>query len=133
MISHTVSESRCTGERGIVLVVILAMLQLLTLLGITFATLASHRGHAVEIQRVQQDIQLAQTALSGLLQTPNDRDLQMRTLVTVDQALRSSKAFIDGWDEPPTPETRRLHGLLTAAGSLFDRLVIVLRDPDPPE
>jgi hypothetical protein len=122
---------RARGERGIVLLVVLGLLQLLALTGIAFATLAAERGHVNEIGRVQQDIERAQTALSDLLEAPNDADLQGRALLTVDHALQAAIVFLDGWDEPPTPETRRLHGFLTSAGSLLDHLVTLLRNPDP--
>jgi hypothetical protein len=137
MIGQTMSEFRCSdasslrGERGIVLLVVLGLLQLFAVIGVAFTTFASQRGHVDEIGIVQQDIERAQTALLGLLETPNDADVQIRALLTVDQAVQVSIVFIDGLDEPPTPETRRLQGLLKATGSLFDRLVSLLRDPDP--
>ena len=116
------------GDRGVILLVVLGMLQLLTLIGITFTLFASHGGPVDAIVRVEQDIQLAQAALTALLENPDDAQLQESALVTVAQALRESSAITDG-SETPTPETRRLDGLLHAAYALFDRLVTLLREP----
>jgi hypothetical protein len=116
------------GERGVILLIVLGMLQLLALIGITFVLFASHGGPADAIGRVEQDIQRAQAALTALLENPDDAELQESALVSVDQALRESSAITDG-AETPTPETRRLDGLLRAAYALFDRLVALLREP----
>ena len=116
------------GERGVILLVVLGMLQLFTLIGLTFGQFASHSGAVDAIQRVEQDIQRAQAALTALLENPDDADRQESALVSVDQALRESSAITDG-SETPTPETRRLDGLLHAAYALFDRLVVLLREP----
>ena len=115
-------------ERGVILLVDLGMLQLLALIGITFALFASHGGPADAIGRVEQDIQRAQAALTALLENPDDADRQESALASVDQALRESSAITDG-SETPTPETRGLDGLLHAAYALFDRLVVLLREP----
>ncbi len=119
------------GQRGIILLVVLGMLQLLALIGIAFTMFAAHGGPADAIERVQQDIQHAQGALTALLETPEDTSLQELALVSVDRALEESAEIIDGWEKPPTPETRRVQGLLHAAGSLFNQLVALLRDPPP--
>ena len=115
-------------ERGVILLVVLGMLQLLALIGITFAHFASHGGPADAIARVEQEIQRAQADLTALLENPDDAHLQESALGSVDQALRESSAITDG-SETPTPETRRLDGLLHAAYALFDRLVALLREP----
>ena len=115
-------------DRGVILVVVLGMLQLLALIGLTFAQFASRGGPVDAIGRVEQDIQRAQAALTALLENPEDPHLQESALVSVDQALRESSAITDG-SETPTPETRRLVGLLHAAYALFDRLVALLREP----
>jgi Tfp pilus assembly protein PilX len=117
------------GNRGVILLIVLGMLQLLALIGIAFTTYASHGGPADAIERVQQDVRLAQTALTALLERPEDPSLQELALVNVDQALQASSDLIDGLGKPPTPETGRLQGLLRAAESLFNQLVAVLRDP----
>jgi len=116
------------GDRGVILLVVLAMLQLLALIGITFAVFASNGGPVDAIGRVERDIQRAQAALTALLENPDDSQLQESALVSVDQALRESSAITDG-SETPTPETRRLDGLLHAAYALLDRLVALLREP----
>jgi hypothetical protein len=116
------------GDRGVILLVVLGMLQLLALIGITFTLFASHGGPGDAIARVEQDIQRAQAALTALLENPDDARLQESALVSVDQALRESSAITDG-SETPTPETRALDGLLHAAYALFDRLVVLLREP----
>src|SRR5215203_3293672 len=116
------------GERGVILLVVLGMLQLLTLIGLTFVQFASHGGPVDAIERVEQDIQRAQAALTALLENPDDAHLQESALVSVAQALRESSAITDG-SETPTPETRGLDGLLHAAYALFDRLVVLLREP----
>ena len=116
------------GDRGVILPVVLGMLQLLTLIGLTFVQFASHGGPVDAIERVEQDIQRAQAALTALLENPDDAHLQESALVSVDQALRESSAITDG-SEAPTPETRGLDGLLHAAYALFDRLVVLLREP----
>ena len=116
------------GERGVILLVVLAMLQLLTLIGITFAQYASRGGPVDAIRSVEQDIERAQTALTALLDNPDDVDLQEAAAVSVGRALRESSAIIDG-SEAPTPETRRLDGLLQAADALFERLVALLCEP----
>jgi hypothetical protein len=116
------------GERGVILLVVLGMLQLLTLVGLTFAQFASHGGPVDAIERVEQDIQRAQAALTALLENPGDAPRQESALVSVDQALRELSAITDG-SETPTPETRALDGLLHAAYALFDRLVVLLREP----
>ena len=116
------------GDRGVILLVVLGMLQLLTLIGLTFVQFASHGGPVDAIERVEQDIQRAQAALTALLENPDDVHLRESALVSVDQALRESSAITDG-SETPTPETRRLAGLLHAAYALFDRLVALLREP----
>jgi len=116
------------GERGVILLVVLGMLQLLTLVGLTFVEFASHGGPVDAIERVEQDIQRAQAALTALLENPDDAHLQESALVSVAQALRESSAITDG-SETPTPETRGLDGLLDAAYALFDRLVVLLREP----
>ena len=114
------------GDRGVILLVVLGMLQLLALIGLTFAVFASNGGPVDAIGRVEGDIQRAQAALTTLLESPDDAHLQESALVTVDQALRESSAITDR-SETPTPETRRLDGLLHAAYALFDRLVALLR------
>src|SRR5215203_2610631 len=106
------------GERGVILLVVLALLQLLVLTGLTFTLYASHGGPVDAITRVEQEIQRAEAALTALLENPDDASLQESALVTVDQALRESSAITDGSDTP-TPETRRLDGLLDAAYALF--------------
>ena len=116
------------GDRGVILLVVLGMLQLLTLIGLTFVQFASHGGPVDAIERVEQDIQRAQAALTALLENPDDAHLQESALVSVDQALWESSAITDG-SETPTPETRGLDGLLHAAYALFDRLVVLLREP----
>jgi len=116
------------GDRGVILLVVLGMLQLLALIGLTFAVFASNGGPVDAIGRVEGDIQRAQAALTALLENPDDAQLQESALVTVAQALRESSAITDG-SETPTPETRRLDGLLHAAYALFDRLVTLLREP----
>ena len=116
------------GDRGVILLVVLGMLQLLTLIGLTFVQFASDGGSGDAIERVEQDIQRAQVALTALLENPDDAHRQESALVSVDQALRESSAITDG-SETPTPETRGLDGLLHAAYALFDRLVILLREP----
>jgi Tfp pilus assembly protein PilX len=116
------------GERGVILLVVLAMLQLLAIIGVTFAVFASNGGPVDAIGRVERDIQRAQAALTALLENPDDSQLQESALVSVDEALRESSAINDG-SETPTPETRRLDGLLRAACALFDRLVALLREP----
>ena len=116
------------GDRGVILLVVLGMLQLLALIGITFAMFASHGGPVDAIGRVEQDIQRAQAALTTLLESPDDAHLQESALVSVDQALRESSAITDG-SETPTSETRGLDGLLHPAYALFDRLVVLLREP----
>jgi hypothetical protein len=116
------------GDRGVILLVVLGMLQLLALIGLTFAVFASNGGPVDAIGRVEGDIQRAQAALTALLENPDDAQLQESALVTVAQALRESSAITDGL-ETPTPETRRLDGLLHAAYALFDRLVALLREP----
>jgi hypothetical protein len=116
------------GDRGVILLVVLGMLQLLALIGITFAVFASNGGPVDAIGRVERDIQRAQAALTALLQNPDDAQLQESALVTVAQALRESFAITDG-SQTPTPETRRLDGLLHAAYALFDRLVALLPEP----
>jgi hypothetical protein len=118
--------SLARDDRGVILLVVLAMLQLLALIGITFSLFASHGGPAEAIGKVEQDIQRAQVALTALLENPDDAQLQESALVSVDQALVESSAIIDG-SETPTPETRRLDGLLRAAYVLFNRLVALLR------
>jgi hypothetical protein len=118
------------SDRGIILLIVLGMLQLLALIGIAFTTYASHGGPADAIERVQQDVQHAQAALTVLLEIPDDTGLQDLALVSVDRALQASTALID-LEQPPTPETRQLRGLLQAAGSLFNELVALLRDPPP--
>ena len=115
-------------ERGVILLVVLAMLQLLAIVGITFDVYASHGGPADAIARVEQDIQRAQAALTALLDNPDDASLQESAVVNVDQALGESSAIV-GASETPTPDTRRLDGLLHAASALFDRLVALLREP----
>ena len=116
------------GERGVILLVVLALLELLALTGITFVTFASHGGPADAIERVEQDIQRAQADLAALIENPDDRCLQESARVTVDQALRASSAIVDE-TEAPTPETRRLHGLLNATSALFAHFVTLLREP----
>jgi hypothetical protein len=116
------------GDRGVILLVVLGMLQLLTLIGLTFVQFASHGGPVDAIERVEQDIERAQAALTALLENPDDAHLQESALVSVDQALRESSAITDG-SETPTPETRGLDGLLHAAYALFDRLVVLIREP----
>src|SRR6478672_12303180 len=116
------------GDRGVILLVVLGMLQLLALIGLTFAVFASNGGPVDAIGRVEGDIQRAQAALTALLENPDDAQLQESALVTVARALRESSAITDG-SETPTPETRRLDGLLHAAYALFDRLVTLLREP----
>ena len=116
------------GDRGVILLVVLGMLQLLALIGITFAVFASNGGPVDAIGRVEGDIQRAQAALTALLENPDDAQLQESALVTVAQALRESSAITDG-SETPTPETRRLDGLLHAAYALLDQLVALLREP----
>ena len=116
------------GDRGVILLVVLGMLQLLTIIGLTFVQFASHGGPVDAIERVEQDIQRAQTALTALLENPDDAHLQESALVSVDQALRESSAITDG-SETPTSETRGLDGLLHPAYALFDRLVVLLREP----
>ena len=115
-------------DRGVILIVVLGMLQLLALIGLTFGLFASHGGPVDAIGRVEQDIQRAQATLTALLENPDDVPLQESALVSVDQALRESSTITDG-SETPTPETRRLDGLLHAAYALFDRLVALLREP----
>ena len=115
-------------DRGVILLVVLGMLQLLALIGLTFGLFASHGGPVDAIGRVEQDIQRAQATLTALLENPDDVPLQESALVSVDQALRESSTITDG-SETPTPETRRLDGLLHAAYALFDRLVALLREP----
>jgi hypothetical protein len=112
----------------VVLLVVLGMLQLLALIGITFALFASHGGPAAAIERVEQDIQRAQAALTALFENPDDAHLQESALVSVDRALRESLAITDG-SATPTPETRRIDGLLHAAYALFDHLVALLHEP----
>ena len=112
------------GDRGVILLVVLGMLQLLTLIGLTFVQFASHGGPVDAIEKVEQDIQRAQAALTALIDNPEDAHLQESALVSVDQA----SAITDG-SETPTPETRGLDGLLHAAHALFDRLVVLLREP----
>ena len=116
------------GDRGVILLVVLGMLQLLTLIGLTFVQFASHGGPVDAIERVEQDIQRAQAALTALLENPDDAHLKESALVSIDEALRESSAITDG-SETPTPETRGLDGLLHAAYALFDRLVVLLREP----
>ena len=116
------------GERGVILLVVLGMLQLLALIGLTFAEFASHGGPVDAIERVAQDIQRAETALTALLENPDDAHLRESALVSVDQALRESSTIADG-SETPTRETRRLHGLLHASYALFHRLVTLLLKP----
>jgi hypothetical protein len=106
------------------------MLQLLTLIGLAFTRYASRGGPVEAIERVEQEIQRAQAALTALLEDPDDASLQESALVSVDRALRESSAITDG-SETPTPETQRLDGLLHAAHALFERLVALLRDPRP--
>jgi len=112
------------GERGVILLVVLGMLQLLSLIGIAFTLYASHGGPVDAIQRVEQEIQRAQAALTALLENPDDACLQESALVSVDQALRESSAITDA--STPTPETQRLDGLLHAAYALFEQLVALL-------
>jgi len=119
------SARSARGERGVILLIVLALLQLLTLIGITFAVYASRGGPGSAIERVEEDIQRAQADLTALLENPDDPCLQEPALATVYQALRESSAIVDGSE--PTPETRRLHGLLNAAEAPFDRLVTLLR------
>jgi len=116
------------GDSGVILVLVLGMLQLLALIGIAFTTYAAHGGPEEAIERVQQDVQHAQTALTALLESPEDADLRELALVSVDRALQESAALVDGCQQPPTPDTRHVHGLLQAAGSLFDQLVALLQD-----
>ena len=116
------------SDRGVILLVVLGMLQLLTLIGLTFVQFASHGGPVDAIERVEQDIQRAQAALMALLHNPDDAHLQESALVSIDETLRESSAITDG-SETPTPETRGLDGLLHAAYALFDRLVVLLREP----
>ena len=116
------------SERGVILLVVLGLLQLLALIGITFGVYASHGGPVDAIARVDLQIQRAQTALTALLENPDDANLQESAVVSVDEALRESASII-GASERPTPETRRLEGLLRAAHALFDRLVASLREP----
>ena len=118
------------GDRGVILLVVLAMLQLLTLIGLTFVHYASHGGPVDAIARVEQDIERAQAALTALLENPDDATLQESALVSVDRALLESSAITDG-SETPTPDTRRLEGLLRAACALFERLAALLREPRP--
>ena len=110
------------SDRGVILLVVLGMLQLLALIGITLALFATNGGPVDAIGRVEQDIQRAQAALTALLENPDDAQLQESALVSVDQALRESSAVTDG-SETPTPETRRLDGLLHATYALLDQLV----------
>src|SRR5215216_170271 len=117
-----------SSDRGVILLVVLGMLQLLSLIGLTFVQFASDGGPVDAIERVEQDIQRAQAALTALLENPDDALLQESALVSVDQALRESSAITDG-SEPQTPETRGLDGLLQAAYALFDRFVILLGEP----
>ena len=114
------------GERGVILLVVLAMLQLFALVGIAFTLYASHGGPIDAIARVEQEIQRTQAALTALLENPDDASLQESALVSVDQALRLSSAITDGSDAP-TPETRRLDGLLHATYALFEQLVALVR------
>jgi hypothetical protein len=116
------------GERGVILLVVVGMLQLLALIGLAFTVYASHGGPADAIARVEQDIQRAQADLTALLENPDDASLQESALVSVDQTLRESSAITDG-SETPTPETRRLDGLLHAAYALFEQIVALLREP----
>jgi hypothetical protein len=115
-------------DRGVILLAVLGLLQLLSLIGLTFVVYASHGGPVDAIERVEQDIQRGQAALTALLENPDDAHLQESALVSVDQALRESSAITHG-SETPTPQTRRLDGLLHAAYALFDRLVALLREP----
>ena len=108
-------------ERGVILLVVLAMLQLLALLGLTFTVYAAHGGPADAIARVEQEIERAQTALTALLENPDDASLQESALVSVGDALWESSAITDG-SETRTPETQRLDGLLHAAHALFEHL-----------
>jgi hypothetical protein len=116
------------GERGVILLVVLAMLQLFALVGLTFTLYASRGGPVEAIERVAQEIQRAQVALTALLENPDDACLQESALLSVDQALRESSAITNG-SETQTPETRRLDGLLHAAHVLFERLVALLQEP----
>ena len=116
------------GERGVILLVVLGILQLLAVVGITFDVYASHGGPVEAIARADQQIQRAQTALTALLENPDDAYLQESAIVSVEAALRESSA-ITGASETPTRDTRRLDGLLHAAHALFDQLVALLREP----
>ena len=115
-------------ERGVILLVVLAMLQLLALIGLTFTVYAARGGPADAIARVEQEIERAQTALTALLENPDDVSLRESALVSVGNALWESSAITDG-SETRTPETQRLDGLLHAAHALFERLVALLREP----
>jgi hypothetical protein len=116
------------GERGVILLVVVGMLQLFSLIGLAFTLYASHGGPVDAIARVEQEIQRAQSALTALLENPDDACLQESALVSVDQALRESSAITDA-SETPTPETQRLDGLLHAAYALFERLVVLTARP----
>ena len=115
------------GERGVILLVVVALLQLFSLIGLAFSVYASHGGPMDAIARVEQEIQRAEAALTALLESPDDVSLQESALVSVDQALRESSA-ITGASDPPTLETRGLHGLLHAAHALLERLAALLRE-----
>jgi hypothetical protein len=111
----------------VILLVVLALLQLLSLVGITFGVYASRGGPADAIARVEQEIQRAQSALTVLLENPDDVELQESALGSVEQLLRESCAITDR-AQPPTPETRRLDGLLNATYAVFAQLVALLRE-----
>src|SRR5215203_494078 len=114
------------GDRGVILLVVVGMLQLLTFIGLTFVQFASDGGPVEAIERVEQDIQRSQAALTALLENPDDVYLQESALLSVEQALRNSSA-ITIESETPTPESRGLNGLLHAAYALFDRLVFLIQ------
>jgi hypothetical protein len=113
-----------------VLLVVLALLTLLELVGLSFVFVASSGRSTPRIERALNEIEVAQTALGRLIQNPDDPLLGKVAVVNVGQALLASADANRELEANPTPETRRLAGLLQAACSLFGVLTRLLGVPD---